>query len=138
MSRGNWKTDSIYAFTKPSAFTDQFTHIEKAIGHKAHGQEPNTGLPQVKVIVTDWMQNQNEARGLAKLLDDNYLNQEPLAVGVLGVRNAFSGKVDVPAWISEGGGFPALLFSDCRESSGRALHHRAPGARFQDCPGRPF
>ena len=98
--------NSIYAFTKPSAFTDQYTHIEKAIGHKAHGQEPNTGLPKVKVIVTDLMQNQNEARGLAKLLDDNYLNQEPLAVGVLGVRNAFSGKVDVPANKQEADSLP--------------------------------
>jgi len=98
--------NDIYAFTKPSAFTDQYTHIEKAIGHKTHGQEPNTGLPQVKVIVTDLMQNQNEARSLAKLLDDNYLNQEPLAVGVLGVRNAFSGKVDVPANKQEADSLP--------------------------------
>lgn len=113
--------DDIRAFMRGPAFGDQFTHIERAIGHRAHGRaEPRANLAQVKVIVTDLMQNGEEARSLAKLLDDNFLNQEPLAVGVLGVRNAFHGKVDVPANPQEADSLPFYLL----------IAGKAPDVRF--------
>lgn len=113
--------DGIRALLKGSAFTDQSTHIEKAIAHRAHGKaEAKPDLAPVRVILTDLMQSGEEARGLAKQLDDNYLNQEQLAVGVLGIRNAFQGKVDVPQNRQEANSLPFYLL----------VAGKAPDVRF--------
>jgi hypothetical protein len=91
-------SESFSKFLAPSAYTDRSTHIEKAITDKSHAaQEPagSADRRQVKVIVTDLWQDKDGAGTLAVLLDNAYLNQEPLAVGVLGVRSVFHGKVDL-------------------------------------------
>ncbi len=90
--------DGLRKFLSPAAFTDRSTHIEKAIQHNVHGpQEPaRADRHPVKVILTDLWQNDNGAGDLAQRLDDAYLNQEPMAVGVLGIRSAFHGKPDLP------------------------------------------
>ena len=90
--------EALHRFLTPAAFTDRSTHIEKAIEHNEHGaQEPKgNDRHQVKIILTDLWQNENRAGDLAQRLDEAYLNQEPMAVGVLGVRSAFHGKADLP------------------------------------------
>ena len=91
-------SEGLGKFLAPSAFTDRSTHIEKAIAHHAHGPQEPAGAAdrhQVKVIVTDLWQDKDGAGTLAVLLDNAYLNQESLAVGVLGVRSVFHGKVDL-------------------------------------------
>jgi hypothetical protein len=90
--------DGLSKFLVPAAFTDKSTHIEKAIADKTHATGEPSGVDrhQVKVILTDLFQDKDGAGKLAVLLDEAYLNQESMAVGVLGVRSAFHGKPDLP------------------------------------------
>jgi hypothetical protein len=79
----------------PSSFSDQSTHIERAILHSKHGKgEPDSGAPQTKIIVTDLLQDLGHSGDLAKLLDESYISTNQ-AVGVLAVRNPHQGDVEL-------------------------------------------
>jgi len=103
--------DGLMRFKSAREFTDVKTYIDKAIQHQPAAPG---GRPQLKIILTDLFQNDNAVGSLAKELDDRYLKDDSLAVGILAVRSVFSGSMDdlpgkVPATAADSLPFYLLL-----------------------------
>jgi hypothetical protein len=96
------KIDSAKKFSgQPDLFTENTTRIDKAIQHKV---KAIGGGNQLKIILTDLFQDENDVGRLATELGRLYLHSENSAVGILGVRNDFSGAVyDLPGTVPADG-----------------------------------
>jgi len=82
-------------------FNCNTTHIDTAIQHET---TPANGQSQLKIILTDLFQDENDVGLLATQLDTRYLQNEDYAAGILGIRNSFSGNVtDLPGTVPRGG-----------------------------------
>jgi hypothetical protein len=75
-------------------FSEKETHIDAAI----ESNVPSKGLrDELKIIVTDLFQTQNDLGKLATELNTGYLKQPDTAISVLCIRNSFFGKIyDLP------------------------------------------
>ena len=98
-------------FRSPQAYTYPDTYINEAITHNPKSlSAADPEWHPIRVILTDLYQNEDGAGELARLLDANYLNQEKLAVGVLGIRNAFHGKPDIKGAAADGADSMPIYF----------------------------
>lgn len=85
------QVDGLQRFKKPSEYTETKTYIDKAIRHQPRLA---TERQQLKVILTDLFQDDNAVGTLATELDNRYLKDESLAVGVLAMRSPYLGIID--------------------------------------------
>jgi hypothetical protein len=81
-------------------FSEQETHIDTAV--KSNVPTKNS-RDELKIIVTDLFQDENDIDNLVVELMSLYLNQPEKAISVLGIRNYFFGKIyDLPGNLPEG------------------------------------
>lgn len=81
--------------TDLSAFSEGNTLIETPV--ESPGQDVAIGvtpLPEVKIIITDLYQSNGQLEKPADALADKYLRNDKDAVGILAVRNPFTGPVE--------------------------------------------
>src|SRR5262249_160078 len=82
---------SIREFSRREAlFSANETDIEIPMQHEIKAAP---GQAQLKIILTDLFQNDTDVGRLATELGAKYLQNEDYGVGILGVRNGFSGVV---------------------------------------------
>lgn len=80
----------------PSLFTEGNTLIETPIQTASATSRNDTGepRPELKIIITDLYQSNGQLEKPADALADKYLRGDSDAVGVLAVRNRFTGPVE--------------------------------------------
>jgi len=96
------RISSIREFSMQSGlFTETTTRIDNAIHHDV---KPVAGRSQIRIILTDLFQDEQDVGRLATELSNAYLHNEESGVGILGIRNAFSGPMfDLPGSLPNGG-----------------------------------
>jgi hypothetical protein len=88
--------------SRPALFSDLESHLDAAARHRGSPvNEPSRA--KVKVMVTDLFQTDADVGRLAEALNSTYLTRDTEAVGVMGIRNPFSGPItDLPGKLPAG------------------------------------
>jgi hypothetical protein len=131
---------SIRDFSRDSGlFTDDETHIEQAIQHETEASAG--GQAQLKIILTDLYQHDEDAGRLATALNKRYLQNDGSAVGVLAIRSSFCGRINDlsnhPGMIPPGGADSLpfyLLIAGAEADVERAIERLERGMGMDSLP----